>query len=333
MDRSLEFKRLVNDSSSSSSAKKPEIPRTRSAFNEAASDIARGIHRSSTLLTKLTKLVKNQGLFDDDASDEVSTLILRLKQDISELNIKCDSAQQYLINNNSSKTSSNEILGNLTSTITSVLSGNGLGYKSQVTIHGTTVVQQLKTELMETTKGFKDVMELRSNKMKDQQQRKVQLIGQSNLTPLKQPAKQSINGASHAVSHNLFPSPYSAKVPIYGDAEAANHEIQQEQQLLLAPPTSNALNYYESRERAVTEVEKTIGELGQLFQRLGTMIASQQELVERIDEDIESAVSNTDRARDVLSQAYEKISSNQGLAMKVSAILIIFVIFFILFLM
>ena len=33
-----------------------------------------------------------------------------------------------------------------------------------------------------------------------------------------------------------------------------------QQQLLLAPPTASM--YYESREKAVTEVEKTIGELG-----------------------------------------------------------------------
>ena len=35
-----------------------------------------------------------------------------------------------------------------------------------------------------------------------------------------------------------------------------------QQQLLLAPPTASM--YYESREKAVTEVEKTIGELGTL---------------------------------------------------------------------
>ena len=50
--------------------------------------------------------------------------------------------------------------------------------------------------------------------------------------------------------------------------------FQQNQQLLFAPLATN--QYYESREVAVTEVEKTIGELGSLFKRLATMISEQQ---------------------------------------------------------
>ena len=49
--------------------------------------------------------------------------------------------------------------------------------------------------------------------------------------------------------------------------------FQQNQQLLFAPLATN--QYYESREVAVTEVEKTIGELGSLFKRLATMITEQ----------------------------------------------------------
>ena len=43
---------------------------------------------------------------------------------------------------------------------------------------------------------------------------------------------------------------------------------------MFAPLATN--QYYESREVAVTEVEKTIGELGSLFKRLATMISEQQ---------------------------------------------------------
>ena len=43
---------------------------------------------------------------------------------------------------------------------------------------------------------------------------------------------------------------------------------------MFAPLATN--QYFESREVAVTEVEKTIGELGSLFKRLATMISEQQ---------------------------------------------------------
>lgn len=43
---------------------------------------------------------------------------------------------------------------------------------------------------------------------------------------------------------------------------------------MFAPLATN--QYYENREVAVTEVEKTIGELGSLFKRLATMLSEQQ---------------------------------------------------------
>ena len=77
----------------------------------------------------------------------------------------------------------------------------------------------------------------------------------------------------------------------------------------------------------------SLGEVGQLFKRLSTMIAEQSELVERIDDDIESAVYNADRGQNALLKAYETVSSNRGMYTKISAILLIFIIFFVIFLM
>lgn len=76
-----------------------------------------------------------------------------------------------------------------------------------------------------------------------------------------------------------------------------------------------------------------LGEVGQLFKRLSTMIAEQSELVERIDDDIEAAVYDADRGQNALLKAYEAVSSNRGMYTKISAILLIFIIFFVIFLM
>ena len=103
----------------------------------------------------------------------------------------------------------------------------------------------------------------------------------------------------------------------------------EEQQLLLAPPNQ----YFDDRLKAADEIESTIGELGQLFRRLTTMISEQQEMVERIDEDIENAVSSVDQAHGALQKAYDAAASNRGLYMKIGGILALFFLFFTVFLM
>lgn len=76
-----------------------------------------------------------------------------------------------------------------------------------------------------------------------------------------------------------------------------------------------------------------LGDLGQLFKRLSTMISEQQQLVERIDEDIENSVMNTDLGHKELVKAYDAVSNNKKFAMKITGILVVFLIFFVLFLM
>eukprot|EP01039_Chlorochromonas_danica_P001021 gene1021-1107_t len=298
---------------SSSSSSQGE---SRTSFNEAATDIARGIGRTSSLLAKLTTLVRRQGLFDDP-TEEINNLIHRIKQDLDELNTKCDTAQQFVDSKRSYFSSSSA--------------------SNQSSQHNGKVVSGLKSELMTTTKDFKAVLELRSHKMKDQQQKKVDLVGKSLLSPVRdlerlQRAKQEQQGGGDGPltrrSKGPLPSPYSLD-PENNIAWSRSQEQQAQQQLLLEPIATT--QYYEAREQAVSEVERTIGELGQLFHRLSTMLAQQQELVERIDEDVENAVSNTQNARDALMKAYESVSSNRAMYFKIGAIIAAFVLFFVLF--
>ena len=52
-----------------------------------------------------------------------------------------------------------------------------------------------------------------------------------------------------------------------------------------------------------------------------------------MDEDIEEATTNANRAQDILMKTYEQVSSNSGMYMKIGAILALFLLFFVLFLM
>lgn len=211
---------------------------------------------------------------------------------------------------------------------------------------------------MHATKDFKTVLEVRSTKMKDQHIRKQELTGKGTLSPMRQfNASQQSNvgqgGQNHLQNQQLgltkraigsglesnqgariIPSPYNQNFENsypHSNDESGLPLLDRQQGLLLAPP--QASQYYEAREEAVTEVEKTINELGTLFKRLANMISEQQELVERIDDDIESSVNNAERAKSVLMKAYEQAVSNRGLTTKLAAILGGFLLFFILFLM
>ncbi len=336
-------KRLSSAPGSGSSKGKNNV------FGEAAAEIARGVHKTSAMLTKLTNLVRKQGLYDDP-TEEINNLIFRIKQDLDELNTKCDSAQQYI---DSSKRGNSGFLAAL----------SGGESQTQSSQHNGKVVSQLKSDLLNTTKDFKQVLEMRSSRMKDQQQRKVELIGKntgiSALASLQHSVSASSSGnagdaasssssgalvkrnngansSSGALVRKALPSPYATDPDDLYGASSVNRrsfldDNQQQQQLLLEPIQN--VEYYDAREQAVTEVEKTIGELGTLFKRLATMLQEQQELVERIDEDVENAVTDTNNAKNALVKALESASSNRGMYMKLGGIMAIFFLIFVLFLM
>lgn len=332
-DRTKEFLNLVTLKSQSAKLKNDRSmsiePKSRSAFYEATAEIGSGIQTASIMLSQLTKLVRRQGLFDDSSQD-IDAMVFNIKQALTELNSKCDNAQTYVDSKKSS-----------------------YGKQNQSANHNGTVVNQLKSDLMIATQDFKSVLEMRSIKMKEQTKRKVELTGNGILSPSKQlhasQIRQRKEGGPKAGVN--MPNPYmdlmkkSAMNPYASSSSSitsnssssSNVDLEEQtalitQQLLVSPPSVEG-QYYDSRERAVTEVEKTIVELGTIFQRLSTMISEQQQMVERIDEDVENAVTNTNSARDYMLDMYNSVSSNRGMYMKMGGILVIFIIFFTLFLM
>lgn len=226
--------------------------------------------------------------------------------------------------------------------------------KNQVSSHNLNVVTSLKSELMQTTKTFKSALEMRSHKMKNQQEKKIQMAGKSTLSPMRQfkANQKTHSGSEHdgpktGGSHNPMKSlasasPYSttsSSSPLLSspydnnsssDSSAQNQQ-HQTQTMLLAPPSE--VQYYDQRQQAVTEVEKTIAELGTLFKRLSSMISEQAELVERIDDDIENAIEQSELAEGALLKTYEQVSSNRGMYTKLATIGVVSGLFFVLFLM
>ncbi|EFJ19774.1 hypothetical protein SELMODRAFT_233311 [Selaginella moellendorffii] len=110
-----------------------------SEFNRRASQIGLSIHQTSNKLHKLTQLAKKTSIFDDPAV-EIQELTAVIRQDIQALNSAIEDLQRVC-------DARNEINRNKHSSD-----------------HSTTVVGNLKTRLMDTTKEFKDVLTLRSER-------------------------------------------------------------------------------------------------------------------------------------------------------------------------
>lgn len=246
-----------------------EIPSSRSEFHNTTADIAAGIHRTTSTLGDLTRLVRQQGLFDDP-TEQINSLIVRIKTDISDLNSKCDSAQQFVENSKRQR-----------------------GINAQSASHNSGVVTSLKSELMQATQGFKTALEMRSSKMKNQQERRVMLAGNGALSPMKQfkasanagaagggpmavTSPQPVLGAGVGGGQLKMSSPYSTAISYenHRSSSSSDHmgmsshsaqlQQQQQQQLLLVQPPSQH-HYYEQRQEAVSEVERSIGKAFFIF--------------------------------------------------------------------
>ena len=94
---------------------------------------------------------------------------------------------------------------------------------------------------------------------------------------------------------------------------------------------ANQDQYLSSRSEALQNVERTITELGGIFQQLSTMVAEQGEMAIRIDENVEQSVANVDSAQTQLLKYLNSVSSNRWLIMKIFGVLISFLVFFIVF--
>lgn len=62
------------------------------------------------------------------------------------------------------------------------------------------------------------------------------------------------------------------------------------------------------------------------------MLASQREMVETIDNNVEDTVANVESAQDMWLKYLDSISSNRMLALKIFSVLLFFGLFFIVFL-
>jgi len=197
----------------------------------------------------------------------------------------------------------------------------------------------LQSKLANTSMGFKDVLEIRTQNMKESKDRTEQFMF-STASAANQAPPNSLLFNQQRQDPMGDGSPRSkgkGRAPQNGDILALNLDSAEEgtasenggafQQMQLVEQQDN---YIQSRSTAIESIESTIAELGQIFTQLATMVAEQRETVQRIDADTIDIASNVSGAQRELLKYYASISSNRWLMLKVFGVLIVFFLIFIL---
>eukprot|EP00002_Diphylleia_rotans_P012902 TRINITY_DN2518_c0_g1_i3.p1 TRINITY_DN2518_c0_g1~~TRINITY_DN2518_c0_g1_i3.p1 ORF type:complete len:180 (-),score=49.37 TRINITY_DN2518_c0_g1_i3:718-1257(-) len=175
------------------------------------------------------------------------------------------------------------------------------------------VMGTLKAGLADTTQQFKEALQTRTENLKLMQDRRRNFTSApaTRTTPsfmeMRLAAESSENRGDAVIDMELITR-------------------QQQQQMSYQDP-----DYIEQRAEAVEQIEKMIGELGQMFQTLATMISMQGQMIQRIDDDVEDTMSNVNRAQSQLQKHLQNISSNRWLIIQIFGVLVFFIIFFLVF--
>jgi syntaxin 5 len=263
----------------------------KSQFIVSASQIGKEIFETSEKLNKLTKLAKKKSLFDDPAV-EIEELTYIIKQDIHNLNRQISALKEYA----KSRGSSNK----------------------QTETHSETIINFLNSKLANTTKDFKEILQVRTENLKTQQERRQRFTGSS--APSTPPAVPRSPSESVLFKNTAdlpeSPGPSGGEVAI--SMPAMSMTLQQDQ-------------YTSSRVNAVESIERTIAELQGIFQQLASLVAEQGDMIQRIDTNIDNTLVHVERGHSELLKHLYQISSNRWLAIKLFLVLIVFAVIFLVF--
>jgi len=212
--------------------------------------------------------------------------------------------------------------------------------------HSSSVVVSLQSKLANMSKSFKQVLEIRTENLKHQKERRDQFSSQPPVVSSALPPRNAQGGAlMSATRHSPAPSGSASgatngsfMIDMDGDESggasggapaATSHMSQQMQQLALIDETDS---YIQERSDAMQNIESTVVELGQIFTQLATMVKEQEEMIQRIDANVADTELNVEAAHGEILKYFQSVTSNRWLMIKVFLVLIVFFIIFIVFL-
>jgi len=153
------------------------------------------------------------------------------------------------------------------------------------------------------TTEFREVLEIRTENLKDTQKSRLEFTGSSTS----------------------FQTPY----PSYTDQSPENNDVVISMPMQMQTQTQRDIA--QSRLDAVQSIESTMVELEGIFQQLANMVATQQDNIERIDVNVQDTASNMDMSQQQLLKYWGNLTNSRRLTVKIFLVLIVFVIVFVVF--
>lgn len=175
------------------------------------------------------------------------------------------------------------------------------------------VVKQLKLQLCKTTLHFKDVLQVSSFSMRKQMDRRGRYQSQNN----------SRRSRRKRLSYYNPNDQDDEKAPLIEEIGGSTNTQMQ------ALETKDV--YYDLRNEAVQNIEKTIAQLGDMYTQLADIVSIQEEQVLRIDGNVTTTLTNVQLGNEQLENYWKNISGNRWLIIKVFMVLIFFAMFFSIF--
>lgn len=277
-----------------------------SEFTMIAKHIGKNIASTYAKLEKLTLLAKRKTLFDDRPA-EIQELTYIIKGDLNSLNQQIARLQEV------SKSQRRSTTG------------------KHLLSHSSNMVVALQAKLANMSSDFKQVLEVRTENLKQQKNRRDQ-FSQGPISNSLPPSamRGSTQGSlllqeqqqqdQISIDMNASGGPSSERVPL----------LQQQQQQMVLYDESDS--YVQERAETMQNIESTIVELGGIFQQLAHMVKEQEEMVERIDTNLQDVELNVEAAHGEILKYFQSVTKNRWLMIKIFGILILFFIFFVIFL-
>jgi len=261
-------------------------------FMDIARSIGKDITATYTKLEKLTLLAKRKTIFDDKPV-EIQELTYIIKQDLAHLNKQ---------------------IGQLQTIAKAQRGGQGRHQAG----HSSSVVVQLQSKLATMSSNFKQVLEVRTENLKSQRSRAEQF---------------SSGGVTSSLPQSAVAGYHAGSVLAMEDEQAQGGDavIDMGQGGVLATATHDQDQYYTSRADAMHTIESTIVELGGIFSQLAHMVKEQEEMVGRIDNNIDDTALNVELGHNEIMKYFQSVTSNRWLMVKIFGVLIFFFLLFVIF--
>lgn len=312
--KSLQSRQMLNGTTRGNGASRTVQERT--MFTKMAKKVGKDLASTCVKLEKLTLLAKRKTLFDDKPL-EIQELTYIIKQDLNSLNQQI--AQLGEINRNRRSTNSTN---------------------NHIQSHATTVVAALQTRLANLSTDFKSALDIRTENLKASKTRKDN-FSQSTPSSSSGIGDRSVLFRDEQLAIQQRNSPSSSAINIPADSESDISSLSSAgtsgggmvrsrhvQQMTLMEETDTYIN---ERAQDMQRIETTVVELGQIFTQLATMVKEQDEMIGRIDHNVEDSLMNVNAAHTEILKYFQSVSSNRWLMIKVFGVLIVFFIIFVLF--